>query len=282
MRAVAAALLSIAMSACSGADAPAPAPVGGAGYYLVAAGGARTLGAAPIDLGAGFGLSIVEQRVVGGQLRGRSARGHWVAMDRLVPARPSPFAGAALSDGALDVAWIIAPGAGAPPLTRVRVLAEGDAGRVRTDRGLLPIRALARPRRVARPEGVAADERWIDLELATNTLVAYEGDRAVFATLVSTGVGTPGSAIATPRGLFRIKAKLPTMDMDNHEHTGVVPYAYEAVPHVQVFEGSKALHGTLWHARFGHPASHGCVNLSPADAERLYAWSRVGTPLNIR
>lgn len=272
MRAGALALLSSAIVAC--ADAP-PRAVDGAGYYLVAAGGAKTIGRPSIELGPGFGLAIVEQRLIDGQLRGRSVRGHWVPMDRLVRARPSSFAGAVLSDGALDVAWMM------PSLTRVRIT--GDEGdRLRTDRGLLPAASLARPRRAPRPDGVAPGERWIDLDLTSNTLVAYEGDRAVFATLVSTGVGAPGSPIATPRGLFRIKAKLPAMDMDNREHTGVVPYAYEAVPHVQVFDGSKALHGTLWHSRFGHAASHGCVNLSPADAARLYAWTTIGTPLNIR
>ena len=36
-----------------------------------------------------------------------------------------------------------------------------------------------------------AGERWIDVDLETQTLVAYEGLRPVFATLVSTGKGTP-------------------------------------------------------------------------------------------
>jgi hypothetical protein len=269
------ALLFLSIVICGCADAPTRTTVDGAGYYLVSVGGMKTIGTPSIELGPGFGLSIVEQRVVEGQLRGRTARGHWVPMDKLTRARPSTFSGALLADGALDVAWIV------PSLTRVRITGD-DGDRVRTDRGVVPAASLARPRRTPRPDGIGANERWIDVELASNTLVAYEGDRAVFATLVSTGVGTPGSPIATPRGLHRIKAKLPTMDMDNREHTGVVPYSYEAVPHVQVFEGSKALHGTLWHARFGHPASHGCINLSPADAERLYAFTAVGTPLNIR
>jgi hypothetical protein len=34
-----------------------------------------------------------------------------------------------------------------------------------------------------------------------------------------------------------------------------------------------ALHGTFWHDRFGRRASHGCVNLSMADARWLFDWA---------
>jgi len=54
--------------------------------------------------------------------------------------------------------------------------------------------------RVGRPEGVPAGEKWIAVNLAEQTLAAYEGDRMVFATLVSTGLPW----WQTPEGLFRI------------------------------------------------------------------------------
>jgi hypothetical protein len=53
----------------------------------------------------------------------------------------------------------------------------------------------------------------------------------------------------------------------------VVPYSYEDIPLVQYVTERVALHAALWHRRFGHPASHGCINLSPADAERLFAFT---------
>ena len=62
---------------------------------------------------------------------------------------------------------------------------------------------------------VESGERWIDVELATQTLVAYEGKRPVFATLVSTGKGKQGTALATPIGTHRIWIKLLQSDMDN-------------------------------------------------------------------
>ena len=66
--------------------------------------------------------------------------------------------------------------------------------------------------------------------------------------------------------------------MDNLEHTDVVPYSYEDIPLVQYFTDRVALHAALWHQRFGHPASHGCINLAPADAERLFAFTSPRLP----
>jgi len=34
-----------------------------------------------------------------------------------------------------------------------------------------------------------------------------------------------------------------------------------------------SLHGAYWHNNFGHPMSHGCVNLPVPDAEELYYWT---------
>ena len=79
------------------------------------------------------------------------------------------------------------------------------------------------PHRSPRPPAVADDEPWLDVELATQTLVAYLGDKPVFATLVATGVGADGTPFATPKGIHRVRAKLLAATMDNLEHTGVVP-----------------------------------------------------------
>jgi hypothetical protein len=61
--------------------------------------------------------------------------------------------------------------------------------------------------------------------------------------------------------------------MDNLEHTDVVPYSYEEVPFTQ-YIGRVALHGAFWHDQFGVPRSHGCINLSPADAEWLFGFTK--------
>ena len=56
------------------------------------------------------------------------------------------------------------------------------------------------------------------------------------------------------------------------------PYSIEDVPWIMYFQGSYALHGAFWHGNFGHNMSHGCVNLSPADARTLFMWSEPRLP----
>jgi hypothetical protein len=52
----------------------------------------------------------------------------------------------------------------------------------------------------------------------------------------------------------------------------------EDVPWVQYFAKGVGLHGAFWHRSFGHVRSHGCVNLSPLDAERLFWWTAPRLP----
>jgi lipoprotein-anchoring transpeptidase ErfK/SrfK len=126
---------------------------------------------------------------------------------------------------------------------------------------------------------LTAKERWIDVELATQTLVAYEGERPTFATLVSTGKGKPGTANGTPLGTFRIWVKLTTSNMDNLEDENARRYyRMESVPWVQYFDKGVGLHGAFWHRGFGHVRSHGCVNLSPLDAQRLFSFTSPRLP----
>lgn len=119
----------------------------------------------------------------------------------------------------------------------------------------------------------AIDEaRWIDVELSTQTLTAYEGTTPVKQYLVSTGLPqTP-----TPVGQYRIWIKLKTDDM-----TGP-GYYIEDVPWVMYFYQGYGLHGVTWHGNFGHPMSHGCVNQPNDMAEWLFDFASVGTLVNIR
>ena len=128
-------------------------------------------------------------------------------------------------------------------------------------------------RRADRPAGVPDGARWIHVKLSQQALVAYEGDRPVFATLVSTG--KPGHE--TPTGLYRIQSKhvSTTMDDDASEDGA---YSIEDVPWTMYFHGNYALHGAFWHYTFGRVRSHGCVNLSPADARWLFQWSTPTLP----
>jgi LysM repeat protein len=113
--------------------------------------------------------------------------------------------------------------------------------------------------------------RWIDVDLSGQRLTAYEGDTPVRSTRVSTGLPhTP-----TPTGRFRIYAKYISDDMAGPG------YYLPDVPYTLYFYRGYSLHGTYWHSNFGSPMSHGCINLPTTEAQWLYAWASVGTPLSI-
>ena len=123
------------------------------------------------------------------------------------------------------------------------------------------------------PRDLAPGEKWIDVDVSTQTLVAFVGEKPVFATLVSTGK----SNHETPRGTFRIREKHVAQTMaGDGANDGV--YSIEDVPWIMYFEGGYALHGAFWHSNFGHKQSHGCVNLSPADARAMFDWTLPRVP----
>ncbi len=122
------------------------------------------------------------------------------------------------------------------------------------------------------PAGVSG--KWIQVNLFEQTLAAYEDNRLVYATLVSSGL----DKWYTVPGLFQIYIRLETDRMrGSYEPDGSDYYYLEAVPWVMYFDGSRALHGEYWHDRLGFKRSHGCVNLAPLDARWLYDWAPQGT-----
>ncbi len=126
---------------------------------------------------------------------------------------------------------------------------------------------------VARPPGVREQDRWFHVDVSEQTLVAYEGDRPVFATLVSTG----RAGFDTPIGTYRIQSKHVSATMDDPD-SATEAYSIEDVPWTMYFEGSYALHGAFWHDSFGHRRSHGCVNLAPADARWVFHFATPELP----
>ncbi|WP_249348831.1 L,D-transpeptidase family protein [Corallococcus exiguus] len=125
---------------------------------------------------------------------------------------------------------------------------------------------------LASPSIVDPGARWLDVDLEAQTLIAYEGDRPVYATLISSG--NPGTD--TPEGLFRIWVKFAEADMTGS--MGKASYRVATVPWTMFFEGDFALHTAYWHDRFGEPVSHGCINLAPKDARALYGWTTPEVP----
>jgi lipoprotein-anchoring transpeptidase ErfK/SrfK len=127
-----------------------------------------------------------------------------------------------------------------------------------------------------KPGEIAADEKWIDIDLGAQSLVAYVGAEPIYATLISSGrikdELNPLKNFETPSGSFRIKSKHLTATMDG-DHAIDGPYSIEDVPYVMYFQLAYALHSAFWHNAFGRPHSHGCINLAPLDAKWIFEFA---------
>jgi hypothetical protein len=136
------------------------------------------------------------------------------------------------------------------------------------------------------------DQKRIDVNLTTQTLTAYEYNRSVFQTNVSSGAA-PNE---TPTGTFSIIEKLPSEHMGQaNVYAEVEDYILAGVPWTCYFtQWGHAFHGTYWHDNFGTPMSHGCVNMRTEDAKWLFRWATPvhtadaydnktgrGTPVNV-
>ena len=150
----------------------------------------------------------------------------------------------------------------------------------------------------------AADrgEKWIDVSIEDETLTLWEGKKPVFVTLVSAGqdgLKDPKTTKSTIRGFFRLKSKHITATMDSNERSaqsgGASPdpsagespdatdrqdtsFELRDVPYVQYFHEGFAIHAAYWHDRFGIPRSHGCINLAPIDAMRVFRFTDPPVP----
>lgn len=130
------------------------------------------------------------------------------------------------------------------------------------------------------PFSVKATDKWIQARISAGTLVAYEGLKPVFATLMSPGKGgvpvkgrDPVQDATTPTGTWRVtfkdRASHMSPDTDPLQRT----FWIADVPWILYFAPPFAVHGAFWHERFGEPTSAGCINVSPRDGQWLFEWS---------
>jgi hypothetical protein len=139
------------------------------------------------------------------------------------------------------------------------------------------LRVVAKPSQL--PWFAKGKMRWIDVSILNQTMVLYEGDTPVYATLTSTGrdgLGDPGKTYSTPQGNFRILQKHVTTTMDSQVADS--EFELRDVPWVMYFKGGYAIHAAYWHDDFGRPRSHGCINLAPIDARYVFEWSTPDVP----
>lgn len=120
----------------------------------------------------------------------------------------------------------------------------------------------------------------IEVSISQQKLTAFENDKIVLETKVSTGVPDrltePGHiSTDTPSGEYHVYSKMPSKHMGNGEVTGEIEaYELPGVPWTTFFAPhGVALHGTFWHTNFGMMMSHGCVNLRTEEAKWLFRWT---------
>lgn len=116
--------------------------------------------------------------------------------------------------------------------------------------------------------GENAGERWIDIDLTTQTLRAMEGDNLIYEFLISSGKWA-----LTPTGEFNIWIKLKYARMTGGHKEIHTFYDLPNVPFVMYFYKGFGIHGAYWHNNFGHPMSHGCINMAIPDAKKLFYWA---------
>jgi hypothetical protein len=121
---------------------------------------------------------------------------------------------------------------------------------------------------------VPAEEKRIEILLDQQLLLAFEGDTLVHAARTATGQ----RGFETPVGRFTTFHKRPTAHMVG----GADEFSMFDLPAIPwcsyITDTGVALHGTYWHNDFGHTHSHGCVNLSPENAEWIYRWTLPDVP----
>ncbi|TVR18619.1 MAG: murein L,D-transpeptidase [Anaerolineaceae bacterium] len=236
-------------------------------------------------LDAGFNFVTVHRVVDGWAEIGWE---QWVRADSLSGnLSPSTFAGVLLPEEPLPftMAWLLIPGRPSqfpggeehddnPYLSRYTRLSiydeyEIDGWRwyqIGVDQWIHQTH-VAKIEPIERPEGLEV-ERWVSVDLYEQTLIAYEGQTPVFATLVSTGLPN----FDTREGLFHVYVRYERGRMSWLENTPNFYYLQE-VPWIQYFDGMIGLHGVYWHDGFGYRRSRGCVNLSITDADWVYRWA---------
>jgi lipoprotein-anchoring transpeptidase ErfK/SrfK len=140
---------------------------------------------------------------------------------------------------------------------------------------------------------VPNEQKLIEVNLTTQSLIAYENGKPVFQTNVSTGIrgsgGVKGISTTTPNGKFNIVEKMPSKHMGysyfNIGQGGNLladesGYVLPGIPWTSFIArpgkptAGHAFHGTYWHENFGIEMSHGCINMRSNEANWIFRWAQ--------
>ncbi|HLF25630.1 MAG TPA: L,D-transpeptidase family protein [Anaerolineae bacterium] len=126
------------------------------------------------------------------------------------------------------------------------------------------------------------EDKMVEVDIQQQRVTAYEAGVAVHSTICATGTyftieGLGTLNYTTPAGRHRVVRKRPSRHMRGGEGRSDF-YDLPGVPFCTYFTtAGAAIHGAYWHNDFGHPRSHGCVNVTPADALWFFRWSHPAT-----
>jgi hypothetical protein len=251
------------------------------------------------------GVALARSFVVGEGERARRfgmlPDGRFIAVDRLLPALGTSWHGVALAEAGLPIAFALRSGVRywtfdkkGDPKALDDELDRGEvvwlSGRFRSVQGLRYYASrderwirhrdvILIPKRHKFPELATGEQRWLDVSLANQTLVAWQGRQAVYATLVSSGrdrLGDPQTTASTPQGIFRVRAKHVTRAVDERETQG--SFSVIEAPWVLELDGGFHIVGSYWQRDFGEAQGHHDLALAPIDARWIFGFAEPGVP----
>jgi lipoprotein-anchoring transpeptidase ErfK/SrfK len=138
----------------------------------------------------------------------------------------------------------------------------------------------AEPSQEEAPAPYYGGNKYILVDISEQHMYVYENEALLFSFVASTGMNN-----ATATGQFSVLDKIPsaygsTWDIWMPNWLGIywaggLENGIHALP---ILPNG----GTLWSGFLGRPISYGCVVLGSYDAQVLYDWAEVGTPVEIR
>jgi hypothetical protein len=221
--------------------------------------------------------------------------GRFIPVDRLVPALGTTWHGVDLSKAKLPVAFALRRGVRGWTLEKAKAakmeeeLEPGQpvllTGRFRTVNRLKFFETVEKfwlrhkdliviyPRNKF-PDWARADQKWIDISLANQTVVAYVGRKPQLATMISSGeerLGDPQTGPSTMQGVFRLRSKHVTANIDDREVKQA--YSIQDAPWVLEFADGFSITGSYWQSTFGEARSYHNVAMAPVDAHWLWQFT---------
>jgi lipoprotein-anchoring transpeptidase ErfK/SrfK len=132
----------------------------------------------------------------------------------------------------------------------------------------------------ANPASSYGGSKYILVDISEQHMYVYEGDTLIYSFVASTGINN-----ATRAGTFAVQSKIPnaygsTWNIWMPSWLGIywaggLENGIHALPILP--NGA-----TLWAGFLGRPVSYGCVVLGSYEAQLLYDWAEIGTPVEIR